>query len=141
MGRSARNLRPKISKIQQTARRDLHYVRARRCDASAARAEPWHAMVPLMHVYTAKYTIYIAILYLQVLIVEVHLYLLVLMPIPSFKIWEHPREAKKCNVVSTRSTIKSCAVLERRYLFISTLVYMGAGPTAAEAQFQLSRTL
>ena len=97
------------------ARRDLHYVRARRCDAAAARAEPWHAMVPLMHVYTAKYTMYIAILYLQVLIVEVHLYLLVLLPIPSFKIGEHPREAKTCNVVSTRSTIKSCAVLERRY--------------------------
>ena len=35
------------------ARRDLHYVRARRCDVGAARSEPWHAMHQNVVVYTA----------------------------------------------------------------------------------------
>ena len=35
------------------ARRDLHYVRARRCDVGAARAEPWHAMHQNVAVYIA----------------------------------------------------------------------------------------
>ena len=35
------------------ARRDLHYVRARRCDARLARAEPWHAMHQNVTMYTA----------------------------------------------------------------------------------------
>ena len=52
-----------------------------------------------------------------------------------------PGRAKKCNPVSTRSTIKSCKVLDHRYSLILNSVYTGVGPTAAEAQFQLSRTL
>ena len=35
------------------ARRDLHYVRARRCDARLARAKPWHAMHQNVTMYTA----------------------------------------------------------------------------------------
>ena len=55
--------------------------------------------------------------------------------------WQGAGRAKKTNPVYTRGTMKSCVVLEGRYGFILNIVYTGAGPTAAEAQFQLSRTL